>query len=155
MDDRLVIDANIAVKWFLRDTHESEIEKADAILDGLLVGDVVVHAPGIFTHEVCGALTKACGHRLAGTATPRFTKDLAVRAIRDLFKIPVNIHMTTEQEAVEAAELAISYSKGHYDMTYLRLAINLDCRWCTSDAKFLRAVPEGFPKDRVVLLSMI
>ena len=99
MDDRLVIDANVVIKWFLRDSNESEIEKADMILDALMSGDVVLHAPGIFTYEVCGALTKACGHRLSGSRTPRRTKELAVSAIRDLFKLPINIHVTSEQEA--------------------------------------------------------
>ena len=155
MDERLVIDASVAVKWFLRDTHETEIAKADAILDSLMNGDVAVHVPEIFKSEVCGALTKACAHRLTGTRTPRLTRELALSSIRDLFKLPLSVHRTTEQDAVEAADLAINYGKGLYDMAYLKLALNLDCRWCTSDAKFLRAVPASFPKERVVLLSML
>jgi predicted nucleic acid-binding protein len=51
--------------------------------------------------------------------------------------------------------MAVDYSKGHYDMTYLRLAEQLGCRWCTADRKVLRAPAPGFPVHRVLLLSSL
>src|SRR5258708_1650739 len=153
MAERMVVDANIAIKWFLSDINEADIDKAREILLALLAGDLELHAPRIFMYEVCGALTKACGHRLTGTATPRISKDLAVQAIHELFGLPIVIEEASENEAIAALELAVTFSKGHYDMTYLRLANKLNCKWCTADAKVLKAASVNFPHDRVLLLS--
>jgi predicted nucleic acid-binding protein len=153
MPERLVVDANVAVKWFLRDAGERDIRRADEVLLSALAGEVELHAPRIFTYEVCGALTKACAHRLTGSMTPRLSSQFAASAIHELFRLPIKIQDATEYEAVEAMTLATLYAKGHYDMTYLRLAQQLDCQWCTADEKFVRAVPEKFPLQRVLILS--
>jgi predicted nucleic acid-binding protein len=51
--------------------------------------------------------------------------------------------------------MAVTYSKGLYDMTYIRLAQQLDCRWCTADRKLLQALAPGFPTERVLQLSSL
>jgi len=153
MAKRAVLDASIAIKWFLRDSLETNIDKAERILLLLLNGDLELHAPRIFTYEVCGAMAKACAHRLAGNKAPRMTMEFAVRCVKELFQLPIQVEGSDEQEAIEALELAVTYGKGHYDMTYLSLARKMNCEWLTADEKVLLAAPAGFPTKQIVLLS--
>jgi len=155
MAERMVIDASVAAKWFLRDDLEADVDLADDLLIALLANDLEIHAPRIFTYEVCGLLTKACLTRDPRTKTPRLGKEPAAECARSLFALPIQHAETTAEEGVEAIDLAVDYAKGHYDMTYLRLARALDCHWCTADEKVLLAVPPGFPTDRVLLLSTL
>jgi predicted nucleic acid-binding protein len=155
MADRMVVDANVAGKWFLKDARESDVDLADEILVALLAGDIELHAPRIIRYELSGLLTKACLTRDPHNKTPRVRGDQASAFIREFFRLPIRIRAATEAEAVEALQLAVTYSKGHYDMTYLRLAEKLDCQWCTADAKVLKANRKGFPAHRVRLLSAL
>jgi predicted nucleic acid-binding protein len=155
MAERLVIDATVAGKWFLKDPLETDTDLADEILIALLAGDIEFHAPRIITYEVPGLLTRACLTRPPGTGSARLTKDRAIQCVREFFALPIQIVDTTELESEAALELAVGYSKGFYDMTYIRLAQQLDCRWCTADRKVLQALAPGFPTERVLLLSSL
>ena len=155
MSGRMVIDASVAAKWFLKDPSETDIDLADDVLVALLAGDLEIHAPRIFTYEVCGLLTKACQTHDRQTRLPRVTKPLAVASIRELFGLPIHLSEATEEEGAQALEMAVDYSKQHYDMTYVRLAENLDCQWCTADGKALEGIPRSFPRHRVLLLSSL
>lgn len=75
--------------------------------------------------------------------------------MHEFFQLPIQIADATEEEAVVALELAVKYSKGHYDMTYIRLAEELDCRWCTADRRVLQALAPGFPVQRVLDLASL
>ena len=155
MADRLVVDATVAGKWFLKDPLETDTDLADDLLIALLAGDVEFYAPRIITYEVPGLLTRACLTRPPGTGTARLAKDQALQCVREFFVLPIQIVETTGQEAEAALGLAVDYSKGFYDMTYIRLAQQLDCRWCTADRKVLQALAPGFPSERVLLLSSL
>ena len=149
----MVIDVSVAIKWFLQDSLEEDTELAEDILVALLSGDLELHAPRIFTYEVCGALAKACKRRVSGTNRFRLTKGKALRCARELFALPIHVAEATEEEGCGALEMAVDYSKTHYDMTYVHLAEQLDCQWCTSDLKAGKAVPPGFPHNRILHLS--
>ena len=153
MGERMVIDASVAAKWFLQD--EGDADLADGILEALLSGDLELHAPRIFTYEICGLLTKACRQRLPASNGFRLTKEQALRCAHEAFGLPIHLKEATEAEGCEALEMAVDYSKKHYDMTYIRLARLLDCQWCTADTKATEAVPPGFPHSRVLQLSTL
>lgn len=154
MTERLVIDASVAAKWFLKDALEADVDLAEDILLALLAGDIELHAPRLISYEVCGLLAKACAHRGRGRAS-RLTKEKAVVCVREFFGLPIQIAEATAEEGMEALEMAVNYAKGHYDMTYIRLADKLDSKWCTADGKILQAVPGGFPSHRVLILSTL
>lgn len=155
MNERLVIDASVAAKWFLKDALETDIDLADDVLVAFLSGDLELHAPRIFTYEISGLLTRACRHRLPASNGFRLTKDQAVRCTREIFELPIRHAGISVEEATEAIEMALDYSKTHYDMTYVRLANVLDCQWCTADEKVLDAIPKSFPRNRVLLLNAL
>ncbi|MCH7873092.1 MAG: type II toxin-antitoxin system VapC family toxin [Planctomycetes bacterium] len=151
----MVIDASVAAKWFLQDTLEGDTDLALEILAAFLSGDLELHAPRIFTYEVCGLLTKACSWRLPTNNGFRLTKEQAVRCAHEFFGLPIRIAGASEAEGCEALEMAVDYSKQHYDMTYVRLAQNLDCQWCTADMKADEAVPPAFPSNRILHLQAL
>jgi predicted nucleic acid-binding protein len=134
--NQIVVDASVAAKWFLTDASEADTDLAEEVLLAILAGDLEAHGPGIFEHEVCGLLTKAIG-------SGRLTKDVATDCATAFFEIPITAHPETEDQKLVAMELAADHSKTFYDMTYVRLANELACRWCTADRKFLKAVPVG------------
>lgn len=143
------------MKWFLKDALESNIASANHILEGLLRNRLELYVPPIFQFEICNALTKACGHRYKGTTIPRLTKEKAADYMRELFAMPITVRSLTQNEMIDVIGWAVEYGKGYYDMTYLALAEDLDCQWCTADDKFLKAVPLTFPAIRVLPLSSL
>lgn len=155
MADLIVLDASVAAKWFLKDELESHIEQADELLLRLLAEDVELYAPRVIYYEVCQLLNRATRQCDPGTGTVRLSKEKAVQCAREFLALPVYVLDATEQEYIGALEMAIDYSKGHADMTYIELAARLDCRWCTADDKVLREVPGTFPSHQVMLLSTL
>ena len=152
MVERLVIDASVAVKWYLPDASEEDTDPANEILLALLSRDLELHAPRVFPFEVCHTLTNACKRNIASSGSGLRMED-ALRCVRSLFQLPIHLADSTEAEGVESLNMAVEFSKTYYDMTYVRLAERLDCRWCTSDRKAAVAVHSEFPRDRIVLLD--
>ncbi len=153
LPERLVIDASVAAKWFLKDARESDVDLASDILLGCLADEVELNAPQILPYEVCRLLAKACGP-VKGNP-PRLDKTRAVEFARAFFQIPIQISAAIEDECIAAVEMAVDYAKGSYDMTYIQLAETLNCQWCTADERAIRGVPSGFPLSRVLLLSTL
>ncbi len=148
MDERLVVDASVAAKWFL--TDEADVDIAANLRHASLTGKTELHAPSIFSYEVGNLLLSACRQRPA-----RLEEEDAVACIRRLFALPIHIHPLSEEEGVETIGMAFRFSKTFYDMTYLNLAEKLDCRLCTADERAARSTHSEFPADRIVLLSQL
>ena len=155
MTNQLVIDASVAAKWFLKDELEGDVDLAEEILGLFLDQEIELHAPDIFRKEVCGVLARACLTHLFRGGPPCIMKADAQQHVRDLFRLPIQIHGETAERSVAALQLAVDYSKGYYDMTYVRLAEELDCQWCTADERFLAPTREGLPRHRVLILSTL
>ncbi|MEQ9000527.1 MAG: type II toxin-antitoxin system VapC family toxin [Coleofasciculus sp. B1-GNL1-01] len=153
LPERLVIDASVAAKWFLKDARESDVDLASDILLACLADDVELYAPQILPYEVCGILARACG-QVKGNP-PRLEKTQAVEFAKAFFQIPIQISAAIEDECIAAVEMSVDYAKGSYDMTYIRLAETLNCQWCTADEQIIRTVPSSFPLHRVLLLSTL
>jgi predicted nucleic acid-binding protein len=155
MTDLAVLDASVAAKWFLKDEHETHVEEAEELLLRLLADDIELYAPRVIYYEVCQLLTKACRARDPSTGTFRLSKENALQAAREFLALPIQILDTTEEEYIEALEVAVDHWRNHADMTYIKLAERLDCQWCTGDDKVLRGVSSAFPSHRVLLLSSL
>lgn len=52
LPERLVIDASVAAKWFLKDVIERDIDLADDILLACLADEVELHAPQILPYDL-------------------------------------------------------------------------------------------------------
>lgn len=152
MTDRYVIDASVAVKWFIKD-REDHLDMAREVLNRCLSGGIELHAPWNFVTEVCAQLVKATQSRDPVSHAPRLTRERAFSCARYLLQLPIVCAERTIEDIIRAITLALDGSKTFYDMTYLGLAERLDCLWCTADEKVSQATPPSFPTGRILLLS--
>lgn len=150
-----VLDASVAAKWFLKDELETHIEEAEELLLRLLAEDIELYAPRVIYYEVCQLLNRACRQPVPSTGASRLSKEKAIQSAQEFLALPIRILDTTQEEYIEALEVAVDSSKGHADMTYIKLAERLGCRWCTGDNRVLNNVSTSFPSHRVLLLSTL
>ncbi len=148
---RFVVDATVGARWFLVD--EPLYKKSRILLSELILGNVELSAPAIFRHEVTGALKRACATRGKNTKRPRIQARQALESLKLLYELPVQIHADTYDETLAAFDMALRFSKGHYDMLYLRLAQKLGGQFITADERVIEAVPKDFPRGSVCLLA--
>lgn len=154
MPEKLVVDASVAVKWFLlADGSEPDVDQANDVLTAFLAGEIELHAPRLMTYEACRVLWKACLTPGTGPGKKRLTLEDALVCAETLFKFPIQFAEATAIEATGAIEAGVHFYKNFYDMAYLKLAEELDCRVITADTKLLHGVPQAFPLKRFLLLS--
>jgi predicted nucleic acid-binding protein len=118
---RLVIDANIAAKWYLPETDSETAEMLFA--DGL-----EFHAPDFLATEFANIYWK---HSVAG----RTSADAWRVASRQL-KIAIPYWHSDDQLHEKALELAITHKHPIFDCIYLALAIQIEGIVVTADKQF-------------------
>ncbi len=146
MAEALVVDASVAAKWFLKDEEHSDL--ADVLLAAFLAGRVVLHAPDLLLHEVCATITKACR-----TSPARLKLDGALDYIRDLFELPLSLASADKARSLAASRMAVANSKTYSDMTYVCLAEELGCQFCTADLRLASKSGPWDPATRVLSLT--
>lgn len=117
---KLVVDASVAVKWFVK---EEGHEEALAILDR---GDECI-APDIFVPEVAGVLLKKLriGDLIPGQVTEGISAAVS------------NVTLIECKKLVQSAlEIAVELSHSVYDCLYLACAMHSGAVMVTADAKF-------------------
>jgi predicted nucleic acid-binding protein len=116
----LVIDASVALKWFLQ---EPGSEAAAALLDA---ADLLI-APQLIVAEVCNAGWKAVR---AGTALPEQLEIAAARLPAVLDEL-----VPLAGLAVDAVAAATALDHPVYDCFYLALAAQRNARMMTADRR--------------------
>lgn len=120
-----VIDASVAVKWFVSEPHSGE---APALLDPTLTP----HAPDLLSAEVSNALWKKPRRR-------ELTPGEARLVLRGLASVPLEVP-PIRQLAAGALDLALDAGCTVYDAVYLALAVHQDCRLVTADQRLGRLI---------------
>jgi predicted nucleic acid-binding protein len=137
----IVIDASLAVKWYLDEVWADEAE-------ALLIeyeGDIVV--PDVFISEVIGALVRRANMDKAmrsdsAAATARFQTLFDTGSITAIRSLPPAV--------VRAATLAIDLGHPLKDCIYLALAMELECDLVTCDARFAEKAKGVWDRVRVL-----
>ena len=135
---RFVVDASVAIKWFVREVHA---EAAKRLLDP---GHELT-APDLIWPEFGNVLWKK--RRLG-----EITADTARRILLDFQRFP----MTTApvRPLIEAAlEIANGLDRSVYDSLYLALADRTSCRLVTADLKLFNALRSGPLASRALWLE--
>ena len=134
----LIIDASVAVKWFI---DESDSEAAHLILDR----DEVLLAPDLLVVEVCNTAWRRS--RIGDISQAQ------CRAIADrVLKTPVTLRPTAPL-APAAAAIALALDHAIYDCFYLALAEIEGMRLATADRRFLAKLPGTHWQDHAILLE--
>lgn len=139
----LVIDASIAVKWFV---PESDSKEALEIRDAHVNEEISIIAPDLITYEVANAL------RYRSSLTNENLKT----SIESLFGLELDLIAPSSNSVSRTALLARRFGITIYDATYLTLAQDLDCELLTTDKTFYNRVIAGLDDDdskRIILLT--
>jgi predicted nucleic acid-binding protein len=134
-----VIDASVAVKWFVDEDNSDIAHHLLETQQGLL------HIPDIFVVEVSAALVRY-------TNMDRANHD---RAREGLFRLidlidrqSLILERTPPGQVMAASHLAIGLGHPLKDCIYLALAIDLGCQLVTADARFAEEARDVWDRVR-------
>jgi predicted nucleic acid-binding protein len=134
----LVIDASVAVKWFV---SEEASDKADEVS----ASDHTLLAPRLIMTEVADALARKAMQKLI---TPLEAAEY-VRTLPQFFTGLIDVEDLIEP----ALQNACSYMHPIYDFVYLEAARRRNTRMLTADQKFLARVEDTNLAKFVISLS--
>ncbi len=122
---RVVVDANIAVKWLVDEGQRQEAMR-------LLHDESELNAPRVMATEVANALWQKVERGEIGTTAAGVLADSVQR-------LPL-YWANDEQIIADAVRIAIELDHAAYDCIYLALAHRLGARVVTADMRFMRRV---------------
>jgi predicted nucleic acid-binding protein len=125
-----VLDACVALKWALRD--ETEIAEADALLQDLLSGKVILLTPTLFDYEITNTLK-------IGVMRARLSEADAITALQQYRRLNIQRYDFFPLQAL-AFQLANQHQRSVYDATYLALAQSQGIDLITGDKRLFNAV---------------
>lgn len=119
---RFVVDANVAIKWFV---PEVDTEAATALLQP---GNEML-APDLLFPEFGNVLWKK-------TRTGDITVEQGLEIVRALSVMPIEL-CTSKPLLESAVQLAVAAGCSVYDATYVALALSQNCTLKTADRRLL------------------
>jgi len=125
VSESLVVDASVAIKWYLPEIH------ADAAIQ-CLDERYSLLVPDLFLAEFGSILWKKC--RIG-----EIKHSNALAIFGALEKVPI-ANYQLEELIVPAFELATGLDRSVYDSIYLALAVSERCKLLTADRKFYDVV---------------
>lgn len=138
-----VLDASVAVKWFLSD--ESDTSQADALLADFREDRVSLVAPEHVLYEVPSAIRNSL-------RTGRVTVEQARLAIEKF----IGWHIPTVHDdalLLSAYEVAVRFGCSYYDGLYLALAEATGFPLISADGRLRRALGDRFPLARWLVIE--
>ncbi len=135
-----VIDASLAVKWYVAENYTAEAEK-------LLDGSFDLHAPELIIPEFGNIIWKKI--RIKDLTAPEGSQ------IIDVFrkqKITFHSHAPLAKVAFIGAQMT---GQTVYDWSYLSLAVSLDCEFVTADERFYKALEKTRLKKHLLWVGDI
>ncbi|HMV48778.1 MAG TPA: type II toxin-antitoxin system VapC family toxin [Blastocatellia bacterium] len=132
--ERIVIDASVALKWYLLD--EDHTAEADALAIGFFNGKSRLLAPALFDYEVTNTLKVA-------VVRNRISELDALAAIARFQLLGIERHNFLPLQN-DAFKLTLRYQRSAYDAAYLALAQANNTVFYTGDKRLFNAVTNVF-----------
>ena len=134
---RFVIDASVAVKWFLPPSGEPLADEALRLLAGYVEGRYQFLVPDLIWAECANIFWKAARQ---GRCSPK-TAEEAILALRNR-----NLPTTSSHSLLpEAFSLAATFDRTVYDSLYVALAIRLKADLVTADERLANVLAAHLP----------
>ncbi|MBK5275991.1 MAG: type II toxin-antitoxin system VapC family toxin [Desulfuromonadales bacterium] len=134
----LVVDASIAVKWFLPEQYS---------INALRLLDIgyELQAPDLIIAECGNVLWKKwLRHELEPELIPVMLSDLC----------RMNLRIVPAFSLIyEAARIAVTWCRSFYDSIYLALAVTVNGRMVTADEKLCNALKDTSMAERVIMIG--
>ncbi len=130
-----VVDASVAIKWFIPEIHSEAAVQARRLRGRL-------HVPAFLQLELGNVIAKKIRRE-------ELTRADGETILRELRHLPLQRH-ADERLFPTAYELALDTRRSLYDCLYLALAEAVDGRLITADRKFFNALTGGSYGRRLV-----
>jgi predicted nucleic acid-binding protein len=135
MNDSVVVDANIAIKWVL---IEADSETARALLAEWKKKEMIVYVPTLLSYEVTNILYRE-------VRAGRITTETAEDGINMIHRVVSPVYSRNAALNLRAMALAKHFDlSAAYDTHYLALAERKECPLWTADTRMWRAVKDQF-----------
>lgn len=134
-----VLDASVAVKWYI-----PEIDEVAA--KSLLAASHDLHVPEMFFPEFGNILWKK-------VQRGQIDADEAREIAAQVMTVPLIIHRS-HPHLEEALDLALSHQRTVYDAYYLALSLDLGCPFITADEKLVNALQPTFGNQIRLIRSL-
>ena len=128
--DRVVVDANVFVKWFIEEDYTRE---ALLIREDHIAGCVRILAPAYALLEVADALRKYATREVISTSD-------AVEALNILLEFDVDFVGLDKKLVMEALNYSLENRVTVYDSYYIAIARTLGLHFYTADEKLLSRI---------------
>jgi len=123
---RLVIDASIAIKWFVPEIHWQQADKLRQL------DDTDFHAPDFLLLECTSVLTRK-------VRRGELSRNDAIAIQQLLPRMPMHLHRW-QNLLLDASQIALLTHCAVYDCLYLQLARQIDGRMVTADGRLYRTL---------------
>lgn len=135
---RRVVDASVAIKWYVTEVYTAEAEK-------LLDGSLELHAPELIVPEFGNIIWKK-------VRVKDLTAQEAAQIIDAFQKQKITFHSPDNllKAAFTGAERT---GQTVYDWTYLALAVSLGCELVTADERFYKALEKTSVKKHLLWIG--
>ena len=136
-----VVDASVALKWYLED--EDHVEDAVRMLDGFVAGQLDLTAPSFIRYEMANALEVA---RVQGRISGEESRQKLSRFLA------TKIFAARDDDALIDGAVAVSsrYGISPYDGIYLAMAEESGSMYVTADALLYRRIESVLPFARLL-----
>ncbi|WP_421853490.1 type II toxin-antitoxin system VapC family toxin [Novosphingobium sp.] len=122
-----VIDASVAVKWFVEEAASDQARTLLETMQGHL------HVPDIFVVEVSSVLVRNAN---SAKAEQSYYRAALWRMLDLIDRQALLLERTSPGEVADAAGLALDLGHPLKDCIYLALAMKMGCELVTSDRRF-------------------
>ena len=133
----VVVDASVAVKWFLPENGEALVSQALALLDAYVKEEVRFVVPDLFYVETANALWKAV--RL-GRVLRAFGDQAIVLLTQRMFQTVPSLKLLDK-----AFQIATDRGRTVDDCLYVALAVQADAQLITADERLANSLAAHFP----------
>ncbi|MBM3746602.1 MAG: type II toxin-antitoxin system VapC family toxin [Acidobacteria bacterium] len=134
---RHVLDASVAVKWYLASASEPLLAEADLVLRAYVAGEAELIVPELFFAEFANVFWKAERQGRCDSPTSR-------RALRSILAFGLESAPTVPL-LPDAVGIARSHGCSVYDGLYLAVAVERAATLITADQRLVAAVSPGLP----------
>ena len=131
-----VLDASVAVKWFLPPAQETLTEEALRLLENYANGDMSLVVPDLFWPEIGNIFWKAIRLR-------RISRESAESALVALEEQRITT-VPTSPLLKDAFAIAATFDRTVYDSTYVALSIASNVPLITADERLANALGTRF-----------
>ena len=133
----VVVDASVAVKWFLPENREPLAEQALALLNKYDQNEIRFVVPDLFYVEIASAIWKAV--RVGRVSRVFGDEALVLLTQRELATVP------SLKLLDQAFQIATDYGRSVYDSLYVALAVQTNSQLITADERLANSLAAHFP----------